>query len=297
MAGRTALDAADAASAGEPAVAGTAESSCRRDRPAVDALGVDVAGVADAATRGGVRGAAVGTVAAAPAATLAREGADGREAVSRGTSCALAGAGGADAARWALASTASALARRRARSASSDDTAGKVDGLAEDGPALPSAATAPPRRPVPPPEDARFAETAGAVATGNAGSAGMSDSSTYWRDDFIAQPACRLTVTTGSSITVLERTRRREPPDRASDSTVTATRPGSIRDAPWVISTVAQKPSPVSPSPRETGIDRFSGRPINAAPWTWPRVKAAESSAKPSKNREAATRLNCKMIV
>lgn len=105
-----------------------------------------------------------------------------------------------------------------------------------------------------------------------------------------------MTLITGSSTTVLERNRSREPPVRGSRSTVTLTLAGSIRDDPCSTSAWAQNPSADSPSPSETGIDRFSGRPISAAPWGCPRVKAMASSAKPSKNREVAKRLSCKMI-
>lgn len=249
----------------------------------------DADGAGAGAARGAARGAAVGMVGAALAATLARGGAERRTGSSRGAP--------AFAFALAFASTASALARRRARSASPAGTSGKE---ASDGDValLPSLR----RRPLP---SALFdvaplrpdVDDAAEPTAGNATSGGMSASSTYWRVDFIAQPARTVTLITGSSMTTLERTRSREPPVRGSDSTVTETRPGSIRDAPCRISASAQNPSPVSPSPNDTGIDRLSGRPISAAPWGCPRVKAAASSKKPSKNREVAKRLSCKMIV
>ena len=251
------------------------------------------AGAVTGAVRVAARGAAVGMVGAARAATLARGGAERRTGSSR-----VAAARSPFALALAFASTASALARRRARSASPDGTSGK-DALAA-GDAAPLRC-----RPLP---SALFdgaalrpefedAEDAAEPTAGNATSGGMSARSTYWRVDFIAQPARTVTLITGSSMTTLERTRSREPPVRGSDSTVTETRPGSTRDAPCRTSASAQNPSPVSPSPNDTGIDRLSGRPISAAPWGCPRVKAAASSTKPSKNREVAKRLSCKMIV
>jgi hypothetical protein len=124
-------------------------------------------------------------------------------------------------------------------------------------------------------EDGKFVEGAGVTTTGDEMSAGTSARSTKALVDFMSQPARTVTVTTGSSTAVLDRTRMRGLPGLDPGSSVTLTPRSAMIVSPWATSAPRQSDSPPdSDASKDRGMTMSSGLPIHTAPWGRPIVKA-----------------------